>query len=94
MYFRSLLKRNEQAPLLWNIAVILFSFAGLSTGMYPYMIPNLLSTPITVAAAAASPQTLEFMLVATAILLPIILTYTAYKHKIFKGKVHARDYKR
>ncbi|MCE5336461.1 MAG: cytochrome d ubiquinol oxidase subunit II [Desulfobacteraceae bacterium] len=92
MYFRSLSKRYEKSPLIWNIGIILFSFAGLSAGMYPYMIPNIISSPITVHAAAASPQTLRFMLVVTGILLPVILVYTVYKHTIFKGKVREAEY--
>lgn len=92
MYYRSLARRHETAPFLWNIALILFSFSGLSAGMYPYMIPNVIYSPLTVTAAAASPGTLRFMLAAVAVLLPIILAYTAYKHKVFKGKVRRSEY--
>ncbi len=92
MYFRALYRRSEVAPFLWNIAVILFSFVGLSAGMYPYMIPNVISSPVTVQEAAASPETLWFMLIVTLVLLPVILVYTAYKHRVFKGKIRESDY--
>jgi cytochrome d ubiquinol oxidase subunit II len=90
-FIRSILKRQELAPLLWNAALILFSFIGLSISLYPVMIPNLIS-PITVEAAAASTPTLMFMLVATAILLPVILVYTGHKYRVFRGKVHSGGY--
>ncbi len=92
MLLRSLWKKREVAPLIWNALLILLSFAGLSVSLYPVMIPNLVSADVTVQAAAASPRTLLFMLVVTAILLPIILTYTYFKHRIFRGKVREEAY--
>ncbi len=90
MYFYSLHKRAEREPLLWNMGIIVSSFTALSIGLYPQMIPPLMdSAPVTVHAAAASPKTLMFMLVVTSIMLPIILTYTSYKYRVFKGKVTA-----
>jgi cytochrome bd ubiquinol oxidase subunit II len=86
MLFVSLLRKRELAPLLWNAGIILFSFIGLSLGMYPDMIPNVISSPVTVHAAAASKDTLEFMLEAMTVTLPVILIYTIYKHWVFRGK--------
>ncbi len=92
MLFAGLKRRREATPLLCNIGIILFSFAGLSLGMYPDMIPNVISSPITVRRAAASPQTLEFMLVVMIVLIPVILAYTGYKHRVFRGKVVEPEY--
>jgi len=52
----------------------------------------MVSPAITVSAAAASPATLMFMLVVTAILIPVILTYTAYEFWVFHGKVEEGSY--
>ncbi len=92
MLFVSLRRKRELAPLLWNAGIILFSFIGLSLGMYPDMIPNVISSPVTVHAAAASKDTLEFMLEAMAVTLPIILIYTIYKHWVFRGKTVDASY--
>jgi cytochrome bd ubiquinol oxidase subunit II len=92
MLLLSLKRRSERGPLLFNILVILFSFAALSAGMYPNMIPNVIASPVTVQAAAASPKTLTFMLAMALVLIPLILAYTAYKHRIFKGKVRESSY--
>jgi cytochrome d ubiquinol oxidase subunit II len=56
------------------------------------MVPNLVSSPLTVRAAAASPKTLGFMLVVIAIFLPLILGYTAFAQRVFRGKVESGDY--
>ena len=39
MYFRSLRNHRAFATLLYNFAIVLLSFVGLSVGLYPYMIP-------------------------------------------------------
>jgi cytochrome d ubiquinol oxidase subunit II len=86
LFFRSLWKRYDRAPLFWNSVLIFCSFIGVSISLYPHMIPNVVS-PVTVAEAAASSKTLIFMLVVTAILTPLIVFYTSYTYKVFSGKI-------
>ncbi len=91
-YFRSLNEKKRLAPLVWNWLIIIFSFTGLSIGLYPEMIPSMDSTPLTVQDVAASETTLRFMLVVMAVLLPIILTYTSYNYWIFRNKKDSEGY--
>ena len=86
MYFRSLRLKKDLAPLVWNWLIIIFSFTGLSIGLYPSMIPSSILPALTVEEVAASTTTLRFMLVVMAVILPIILTYTTYNYWIFRGK--------
>jgi len=92
MYFRSLAKKQQIGPYFWNAAVLVLSFTALSIGLYPNMIPGVQSASLTVQAAAAPPLTLKFMLVMTAILLPVILVYTSYSYWIFRGKTDNSTY--
>ena len=89
MYLRSLHRRSELAPFLWNAAFVFCSFAGISVGFYPYIIPNMVTIK---SAAVSSPNTLIFMLAAIIILLPVILAYIGYKHWVFRGKVGSSGY--
>lgn len=91
MYFRSLWNRRGFGTLMYNFAIVLFSFTGLSVGLYPYMIPNVIASPVTVREAAASSQTLWTMLVVMLFLLPVILGYTLYSYLVFRGKVKEGD---
>jgi cytochrome d ubiquinol oxidase subunit II len=93
LYFLSLWKGRGSAPLVFNAAIVLFSFLGLSVGLYPYMIPNVIASPVTVKEAAASPLTLWTMLVVMLFLLPIILGYTLYTYRVFRGKVTDSGYR-
>lgn len=90
MVFRSLYKRKEGAPLLWNAITVALGFIGLSVSLYPHMIPHIVS-PVTVQQAAASPSTLIFMFVVTGVLIPVILVYTLYTYQVFRGKVTAQE---
>ncbi len=90
MVFRSLYKGRERAPLVWNAVTVALGFIGLSVSLYPHMIPHIVS-PVTVEQAAASPSTLIFMFVVTGVLLPVILFYTTYTYKVFRGKVTGEE---
>ncbi len=89
MYLRSLRRRSELAPFLWNAAFVFCAFSGLSVGFYPYIIPNMVTIQN---AAVSSPKTLIFMLAVIVILLPVILTYIGYKHWLFRGKTEKGKY--
>ena len=90
MLFRSLRRRQEAAPLFWSAVTVALGFLSLSISMYPHMIPHVVS-PVTLYEVSASQRTLLFMLVVTAILIPIVLWYTTYTYRIFRGKVTASE---
>lgn len=92
MYFITLRQRKHFAPLFWNWLLIIFSFTGLSIGLYPNMIPGIISQSLTVRDVAASSLTLKFMLAVSAIILPIIFVYTTYSYWIFRGKTTTGEY--
>ena len=58
-------------------------FVGLGVSMFPYIVPG----AITIYQAAAPEISQKFILVGVAILIPIILAYTAYAYWVFRGKI-------
>ncbi|MGD0232187.1 MAG: cytochrome d ubiquinol oxidase subunit II [Syntrophorhabdales bacterium] len=86
VFLRAILTHRGLAPLLWNAAIILFSFLGLSVGLWPHMIPSR-TAPITFHEAAGSGQTLIFMLIVMVVLTPVILIYNQYQYWVFRGKM-------
>src|SRR5262245_9259751 len=72
-FVRSLRRDYELAPFVITLAVFAVSFVGLGISMYPYLIPN----SVTLQMAAAPESSQVFMLVGAAILVPVILAYTA-----------------
>ena len=65
------------------MALFLLSFLGLGISLWPNVIPP----DISIWEAAAPPETQAFVLTGVAILLPIILAYTAVTYYVFRGKV-------
>jgi cytochrome bd ubiquinol oxidase subunit II len=88
LFTRSLRRNDDLAPFVLTLAVFALSFAGLGISIYPYLIPNVVS--LQMAAAPASSQ--AFMLVGAAVLVPVILAYTAWSYWVFRGKVGHEGY--
>ncbi|SFF19401.1 cytochrome bd-I ubiquinol oxidase subunit 2 apoprotein [Sulfitobacter brevis] len=78
---------DDLRPFLATVAIFVLSYAGLGISLYPHLVPPAL----TIAKAAAPDSSLLFLLVGAAVLIPIILTYTAYSYWVFRGKVHPDD---
>ncbi len=82
-------KGQEAAPFVSTVALFLLGFLGLAVSNLPYIIPPTLD----IWQAAAHPSSQLFMLVGVAIMLPIILGYTVFVYRTFRGKVrHGEGY--
>ena len=81
--WRALDERREVLPFVLSLALFLLSFLGLGISLWPNVIPP----DISIWEAAAPPETQLFILIGTAILLPIILAYTGFTYFVFRGKV-------
>ena len=87
-FARSLKAGHETAPFLLTLAIFLLCFVGLSISVYPDAVPG----AVTIWAAATDRSSQIFMLWGTAIVLPMILGYTAWSYWVFRGKVSADGY--
>jgi cytochrome d ubiquinol oxidase subunit II len=72
-------------PYLAAALVFLSGYAGLAVSIAPYVVPY----RVTLWEAAARDNALGLMLVGVAVMLPVILGYTAYVYWIFRGKAEA-----
>jgi len=82
---KGLTERREVTPFLASLALFALCFVGLGISFFPYMVPH----AVTIHAAAAPDNSLAFLLVGAAVLVPIILAYTGYAYWVFRGKVKA-----
>jgi cytochrome d ubiquinol oxidase subunit II len=83
VFYRSIAARREALPFVSAVLLFLAAYAGLGISLFPYVVPR----AITIWDAAAPDASLGFLLVGTAILVPIILAYSAYSYWVFRGKV-------
>jgi cytochrome d ubiquinol oxidase subunit II len=86
--WRSLDGGRDWLPFVLTLILFLLSMAGLAVSIWPDVIPGRIS--IWDAAAPYSSQL--FMLVGAAVLVPVILTYTAWAYWVFRGKVGEDGY--
>jgi len=84
LMFRSLkLHHHEYRPFVLTLAVFALCFVGLAISLYPHIVPP----SVTLQEAASPPSSQLFMLVGTAIAMPLIIAYTAYAYWVFRGKI-------
>jgi cytochrome d ubiquinol oxidase subunit II len=83
--WRTIDSRHEAVPFLASIFLFFLALSGLGVSIFPYAVP----WRITIAEAAASTPTLEFVGVGVLVILPITLAYLGYAHWIFRGKTSA-----
>ena len=87
-FFWSLKRGAERLPFIMALGLFFLGFVGLGISIYPYVVPR----AVTIWDAAAPPQSQLFMLAGAAIIIPIILGYTAWAYWVFRGKVGAHGY--
>ena len=83
MLLAGLAKQRERAPFLAAVMLFVLAYVGLGISFYPYILPP----SLTIWDAAAPVASLQFLLVGAAVLIPLILTYTAWSYWVFRGKV-------
>ena len=79
----SLANKQDHRPFFLSLALFALSYAGLGISMYPYIVPQ----SITIWQAASPENSQIFMLFGVAVLVPLILGYTAWAYWVFRGKV-------
>jgi cytochrome d ubiquinol oxidase subunit II len=82
---RSLARRHDVRPFVLTLVLFAITYAGLGVSMWPHLVPQ----SITIWDAAAPEKSQLFLLFGVAVMIPIILAYTAFAYWIFRGKVEA-----
>ncbi|OQX14119.1 MAG: cytochrome d ubiquinol oxidase subunit II [Thiothrix lacustris] len=77
--FLSLRDREYGKPFLWGLLVFALAFAGLAVSLFPDFVPGRFSLQ----QAAASNQTLLFMIVGIGVLMPVMLAYNGFQYLVF-----------
>lgn len=75
-------------PFAITAFIFLCSFTGLAFSFFPEIFPG----KLTIWEAASAEESLRFIFVGAAIVVPIILAYTVFAYKVFNGKATALKY--
>jgi cytochrome bd ubiquinol oxidase subunit II len=85
--WKSLWSPREMLVFSLSFMLFLLGFGGLIVSLWPYIVPR----HITIWDGASDPQTLQFVGVGVAIVIPIVLAYQAYAYWVFRGKARPHD---
>lgn len=85
---RSLAAERNSKPFWLSLTLFFLGMAGLGVTMWPYVVPP----GVTIWDAAAPEKSQIFMLIGTAITMPLIIGYTAWAYWVFRGKVGDEGY--
>jgi len=83
--FTGLARDRDRWPFLAAQSMFVLCYIGVGISFYPHIVPP----SLTIWDAAAPDSSLAFTLVGAAILIPLILGYTAYAYWVFRGKIDA-----
>jgi cytochrome bd ubiquinol oxidase subunit II len=81
--WRALPGRHPTLAFYSAVGLFVVAFVGLLISTLPYLVPPV----ITLWQAAAAPRSQAFMLSGMAIMIPVILAYTVFVYRTFRGKV-------
>jgi cytochrome d ubiquinol oxidase subunit II len=86
--WRSIGAGRDRTPFLLTLALFGLCMVGLAISIWPDVIPG----RVSIWQAAAPERSQIFMLVGAAIMVPIILAYTAWAYWVFRGKISEGGY--
>ncbi|WP_245587963.1 cytochrome d ubiquinol oxidase subunit II [Carnimonas nigrificans] len=75
--------RREKLIFTKLVMLFMLGLIGLVISFFPYVVPP----SVTLWDAASGPSSQSFLIVGYAVILPIVLIYTAYSYYVFRGKV-------
>ena len=81
-------QHSHWTPFFATSALFACGFGGMAYSFYPYIVPE----KLTIAQAASAPESLIIILWGVAIVLPIIIAYSALSYVIFRGKARGLRY--
>jgi cytochrome d ubiquinol oxidase subunit II len=86
------LKSDATAPdwtaFAGAISIFALAFAGLAYSLFPYVVLD----RVTIWQAASHPSALKMVLAGVLIVLPFLIAYTVFAHRVFRGKAPAGLY--
>ncbi|KWN76914.1 hypothetical protein WM23_25585 [Burkholderia ubonensis] len=83
LMFRAVRRRMQMTPFILALALLLLGSIGLLVSIWPYAIRY----SLTLADAATPRASQVFILIGSAVILPVIIVYTAAGYWVFRGKV-------
>jgi cytochrome d ubiquinol oxidase subunit II len=79
---------GEWVPFGSAVGIFLLAFHGLAYSLFPYVVID----QLTIWEAAAAPESLMFIFIGAIIVLPVVVGYSIYAYRVFRGKATELTY--
>jgi cytochrome bd ubiquinol oxidase subunit II len=79
---------GEWVPFASSVGIFCLAFYGLAYSLFPYLVVG----RMTVWQAASAPEALRIIFAGAAVVLPVIIGYTVFSYRVFRGKTRALSY--
>ncbi len=79
---------GDWVPFASSVGVFCLAFYGLAYSLFPYLVVQ----RITVWQAASAPEALRLIFIGAVIVLPVIIGYTIFSYRVFRGKTRELSY--
>jgi cytochrome bd ubiquinol oxidase subunit II len=79
---------GEWVPFASSVGIFFLAFYGLAYSLFPYLVIG----RITVWQAASALESLRIIFAGAAVVLPVIIGYTIFSYRVFRGKARALSY--
>jgi len=79
---------GEWVPFACSAGIFFLAFYGLAYSLFPYLVVD----RITIWQAASAPESLRIIFAGAAVVLPVIIGYTAFSYRVFRGKARELSY--
>lgn len=79
---------GDWVPFGASVGIFLMAFHGLAYSLFPYLILD----RMTIWEAASAPESLMIIFAGAAVVLPVIIAYSAYAYRVFSGKATNLEY--
>lgn len=80
--------KGAWVPFGATVGVFLLAFCGLAYSLFPWLVID----RITIWQAASAPEAMGVILVGALVVLPMIIGYTVFAYRVFRGKSTALNY--
>lgn len=79
---------GDWVPFAGSVGIVMLAFYGLAYSLFPWLVVDRL----TIWQAASSGESLWIIFVGACVVLPVIVGYTVFSYRVFRGKATALEY--
>jgi cytochrome d ubiquinol oxidase subunit II len=79
---------GDWVPFAGAVGIVVLAFGGLAYSLFPWLVVDRL----TIWQAASSTESLWIIFIGACVVLPVIIGYTVFSYRVFRGKATALEY--